>query len=64
VESPDKVAKHLAQLDRDTPVGTLDDSSHAGWVRVVVTKGRQQGKIGWIKASQLSEPKSDSPKKK
>ena len=64
VETPDKPAKHLARLDRDTPVGTLEDSSHPDWVRLVVTGGGQKGKIGWVKASQLSEPKSDLPTKK
>ncbi len=61
VDSPGKQAKRVARLDKGTTVETFEDASHPEWVKVIVTARNSKGKIGWIKASQLTDP---SPKQK
>jgi hypothetical protein len=65
MDGPDAKAKPVARLDMGTTVETIEDASHPDWVKVIVTAPHKKGQIGWIKASQLTDPPSnDIPKKK
>jgi hypothetical protein len=65
MDSPDKNAKPVAKLAKGTTVETFEDVNHPDWVKVIVTAQHNEGQIGWIKASQLTDPPSDViPKKK
>jgi Domain of unknown function (DUF4157) len=64
VDSPGKQAKTVARLDKGTTVETFEDASHPEWVKVIVTAQDSKGKIGWIKASQLTDPSPNIMPKK
>jgi hypothetical protein len=53
---PDAKAKSLAKLDKGTTLEILEDASHPGWVKVIVTAPHKKDQIGWIKATQLADP--------
>jgi hypothetical protein len=66
MDGPDKKAKLLAKLDQGTKVAVFEGAGSKEWAKVIVTDARQQGRIGWIKTTQLTDPPSDLiiPKKK
>lgn len=67
MDGPDAKAKPVAKLDKGTTIEAFEDASQPGWVRVIVTAPHKRGQIGWIKATQLTDPPSSSdfiPKKR
>jgi hypothetical protein len=56
MDGPGAKAKPLAKLDKGTALEILDDASHPGWVKVIVTAPHKKNQIGWIKATQLADP--------
>ena len=60
MDGPGAKAKSLAKLDKGTTLEILDDASHPGWVKVIVTAPHKtaphkEDQIGWIKATQLAD---------
>jgi hypothetical protein len=56
MDGPDAKAKPVAKLNKGTTLEILDDASHPGWVKVIVTEPLKHDPIGWIKATQLADP--------
>ena len=60
LDGPDAKAKPVAKLVKGTTLEILDDASHPGWVKVIVTAPHKtaphkEDQIGWIKATQLAD---------
>lgn len=61
-----KGAKKIASLGKDTKVSTVESPTAAdkSWIQVTVTSGRHAGMVGWIAASELTDPKTGPVVKK